>query len=574
MEINNFILLIVFIIFVLIIYKSIKIYNFNKIENYGAMSIDDNVGHSSDNLEDILFTFKNCEYNNPSIFKNGDKCTLEYTPKHENTIFGNECNSYTRDIPLHYCTKQDFSIYKFNDTEYEIKRNTKLNHFKRIDSDLQLSKQKLEEVLLTGDISNQNKLLTLQKEKLDEIFSNNNDNDDFLGILLEKTLDNKVKFYKIIVDEYSEIEEEDDNNYILYIKKNIDCRGKWEKCKYNSETEKSVRKYVRKINKRGNGQNCENMNNITQICAEWSDNCKEKTLDGIKQRVKEWNRYSPCEDSNYKDELNYCNNDKNKKYIQDDCTQDRDCVVAFENENCYENSDGVLVNTPNILVDSSGNGRCAYEEGKEYHSRREINQYGDTPIELDCNNGQNLEECVCNDREQYSLPCSYDTSFFWGTEDGVQEDKEDNGNCMLEVSDYNPPTSKSGLEECPLNIVDPDDSNNIIDVGNTILENPFTNLNDEMGNYSRKFFKVNLESDDYKFCKDNNNNNKDMRPENCTWREQETDCGDGYFTLQNEKKIKIIKNSIYNGYCRYSNNQITQRNVCHKFKKKKWYESW
>jgi hypothetical protein len=42
MEINNFILLIVFIIFVLIIYKSIKIYNFNKIETYGAMSQNKN----------------------------------------------------------------------------------------------------------------------------------------------------------------------------------------------------------------------------------------------------------------------------------------------------------------------------------------------------------------------------------------------------------------------------------------------------------------------------------------------------------------------------------------------------
>ena len=571
MEINNFILLIVFIIFVLIIYKSIKIYNLNKIENYGAMSIDDNVGHSSDNLEDILFTFKNCEYNNPSIFKNDDKCILEYTPKHENTILGSACSSKTLEISLHHCTQEEFPIYRFNDTEYEIKRNKKLNHYKRIDSDLQLSKQKLEEVLLTGDISNQNKLLTLQKEKLDEIFSNNNNNNDFLGILLEKTLDNKVKFYKIIVDEYSEIEEEDDNDYILYIKKNIDCRGKWEKCKYNSQQEKSIRKYVHKINKRGNGQDCKNMDNMSQKCAAWSNNCKEKILDGIKQNVKEWNRYSPCEDSNYKDELNYCNNDKNKKYIQDDCIQNRDCVVAFENENCYENSDGMLVNKPNILVESSGNGTCAYEEGEEYHNRLEINQYGNSSIELDCNNGENLEQCVCNDRELYSLPCSYDTRFFWGAENGSPRKNTQPGNCMLEVFNYNPPTSKSGTTECPLEIIDPDNNTNLIDVGNTILENPFTNLNDEMGNYSRKFFKVDLSKDNYKFCKDNG---KIMEAEECEYIEKNSGCGDGHWTLRNEKKIKITKPSIYNGPCRYRDNQITQDKKCKKFKEKKWYKFW
>ena len=162
---------------------------------------------------------------------------------------------------------------------------------------------------------------------------------------------------------------------------------------------------------------------------------------------------------------------------------------------------------------------------------------------MECNNGENLEQCVCNDRELYSLPCSYDTRFFWGAEDGSPRKDTQPGNCMLEVYNYNPPTSKSGLEECSLKIIDPDDNTNLIDVGNTILEKPFTNLNDEMGNYSRKFFKVNLDEDNYKFC-------QGMQPQKCEGYIKDLDCNSDQNTFIKGQRWIQESPARYNGTCK------------------------
>lgn len=556
MEINKLLLLIVFIIFILIIYKCIKIYNIKILEKYNdsILSPDDVSGHKSDSLEDILKTTK-CEYNS-NIQYIDNKCKKVYNPINNDTMI-TSCDVYENEISLHNCNENDVSIYSHinmnnEETKYDIKRNMKLIHYKRTDADLDRQIQSLE--LVKKINLDDSDFLFNEKQEIDKIINDNNDNDNFLGILIKDETPNK-EFYKIIIDNDSEIEiiEETSNNNILYIKKNIDCRGRWEKCKYDDNKKISSRKYIHKISKIGNGVECLHKNDTTETCAEWSSVCGDEEVDGIIQNVKEWIRYDMC------NENNDCNNDSenHKNFIQDDCTQNKDCNVTFNIDNCYENSDNIIVNKPTIIK-ATGKGRCAYEEGKEYHSLREIDQY-DRINEMECNNGENLEQCVCNDRELYSLPCSYNTRFFWGAEDGSPRKDTQPGNCMLEVYNYNPPTSKSGLEECPLKIKNPNvnvkdaSESDIIDVGNSILEKPFTNLNDEMGNYSRKFFKVDLDKDKYRFC-------QGMQPQECKGSIKYLDCNSDQITLIRGMKWIQESPAKYNGTCTNDNNLFLKHN--------------
>ena len=104
------------------------------------------------------------------------------------------------------------------ETKYDIKRNMKLIHYKRTDADLDRQIQSLE--LVKKINLDDSDFLFNEKQEIDKIINDNNDNDNFLGILIKDETPNK-EFYKIIIDNDSEIEiiEETSNNNILYIKK-------------------------------------------------------------------------------------------------------------------------------------------------------------------------------------------------------------------------------------------------------------------------------------------------------------------------------------------------------------------
>ena len=71
-----------------------------------------------------------------------------------------------------------------------------------------------------------------------------NDDENYIGLIKHDVAYEEPKFYPIILNEDSEIEIIDEPNHVLYMKKNINCRGRWESCKFDSDTQQSIREYV------------------------------------------------------------------------------------------------------------------------------------------------------------------------------------------------------------------------------------------------------------------------------------------------------------------------------------------
>ena len=484
MEINNFIIFIIIILLSIILYKCAKIYNLRKIENFNTqLGLHDGHGNIERNVDPLTGNYINCKGNWSSCVYNDTNNTCNKTYEIENEDYiGSSCPHNTGDIKeCIYDECNQINTYTKNGVEYHIMKGKTLIHYKKKNRN-DNSEDIQEEIEYSGsgsgsDLWNDDKDgddTNIQLQKLEKIMDEYNDNSDYIGLIKDDVLDGIPKFYPIILDEDSEIEIRDSPRRTLYMKKNIDCRGKWEKCEYNQESQRSERYYIIKYPGSGAGNSCAENNNEIQTCAEWSSCVTEENPNNYNKphNIKKWEYKLPnngCSDINQD-----CSNINNQEWIEEGCVQDRDCGVSWSD---CENKDGLEKKQATIYPPATGNGRCAYEDGEWYHNKRVFNADGN--IENKICNPLTGDNCIC-EQDDFPQPCKKKYNLYWGNGEwtGVQHypngggiirdsngipipnnrvDDNEPGECWLHVYDYDVANNKfyqrnqdTGIAICPL----------------------------------------------------------------------------------------------------------------------------
>ena len=167
-----------------------------------------------------------------------------------------------------------------------------------------------------------------------ECLIGNGEDKEFIGVLKEDT-DVGVKFFAIIIDDDSEIKiEPNETDFVLYRKKDINAREKWDRCQYDNSTESSIRKKIMKIgsyaiNNKGSTANIPILLVGSQTCAEWegygSCNYVDFGMDNsdsdndLEINVREWIDSNGSCGSSTEEVLINCPNDTNTSFKTDGC---------------------------------------------------------------------------------------------------------------------------------------------------------------------------------------------------------------------------------------------------------------
>ena len=305
MEINNFIIFIIIILLSIILYKSAKIFNYNKknnFENYidsttdstfiitkGAgykIGMEDSIRGSGlftdTSYEDCKDKWESCKKISPNI------CQRQYS--------GN-CMIHT---VSENCTPDrdncDISTYldSTNNIIYDVIKSHTIIHKKRDKINEDFSIQTLNEDNLSDDDIDKNisSEPLVEYDRLQNLMPKyqlkSSPDNEFIGIILERYSNEKTSFYPIFIDDNSSIAIKPDNNIInrksnlidstVYIKKDINCRGKWSPCTFTQggdaqdiESE-SKRTYFCKLSRKRLSSECINHDKTTELCASWG-NC-------------------------------------------------------------------------------------------------------------------------------------------------------------------------------------------------------------------------------------------------------------------------------------------------------------
>ena len=593
MKINIFLIFIIIIILVIIIFKLKNIEKFDNIQ----LGINDNTGYNENNVGLLTPNYINCEGEWSSCVNTTmNNCQSIYNINNENYI-GSACkhnNGDIKDCIPDLCS--NVLNYTYNGIVYNIMREKTLIHYKRSDiNDNPDIQEKIEYIegsgseLWNSDEDGDDPKIQLQK--LEHIMDKYSNNSEYIGLIKDDTLDGIPKFYPIILDIDSEVEIIDSPRNTLYIKRNINCRGRWEKCKFNEDTQQSERKYVIKYSGLGSGNSCPEINNQTEICAEWGS-CSIENIsdDNETYNIKRWKYILPeCNNIN-QNCLNSNKKNKHKEWTKDGCIQDNNCGVSWSD--CIS-SGGVEVKKATISPPATGNGLCAYEDGKWYHNKRIFNSSGEIE-ELNCNPANGINNCIC-DEEDFPKPCEKKYNIYWGsgTWNGIKRDlnnkimRDDNGipipknkveynepgDCWLHVYDYKKANNKyyernKNFEICPLDDYILQDSstntNSYVNVGSMVRGNSI-----DIG-YGIDKLSLNNDNIGYKFPYINNLNgwgevckSVNILTQDCVYDEITKDCG-----KKNSNKtgtyveIDITTPKKYNGTCEYINNGTMIEDNC------------
>lgn len=552
MEINNFIIFIIILLLSIVLYKSAKIFNYNKknnFENYidsttdstfiitkGAgykIGMEDSIRGSGlltdTSYEDCKDKWESCKNISPNI------CQRQYSG---NCMIHTESENCTPDRD-----NCDISTYldSTNNIIYDVIKSHTIIHKKRDKINEDFSIQTLnEDNLSDGDIDkNISSEPLVEYDRLQNLMPKyqlrSSPDNEFIGIILERYSNEKTSFYPIFIDDNSSIDIEPDNNIInrksnlidstVYIKKDINCRGKWSPCTFTQGSDaqdivsqESKRTYFVNYPGRGSGSECINHDETTELCASWG-NCIYNEDEESNKRT--WNIHT----------TDICNEQDDKCFTNitspttDGCTQPARCVVR-ETKNCdvflgtsgdaghegiNRGDTGKYVNIENSGSSIDGRKSCrGYEDGKFYVSRMEKNQNGSGYIKRDCNteDTSKILNCMCDDREQHSIECSKEYIFYWGRDWRTDENKglnewgepknildensidRDNelhqGKCFAYVKNLTHSTQKwkeenPDLPSCPAHIDEYDDDGNKIGK-KRVFQDSYSSTNSKIGN--------------------------------------------------------------------------------------------
>ena len=512
MEINKFIIFLIIIIFSIIIYKCAKIFNLKKTETYinfhSQFGFNDSTGYVEKNVDDLGDTtylsckgaWDNCSSTlNVANSTNGSSCQKTYIITNQDNYL-EECkfeHGQKKNCIPDMCKNID--SYIFDGTTYEIMNQTSLIHYKRkkfddakdiqlhIDFETMLSNEgsnsegsnsegsnsegsNSEGSNINGDDSQ------IQLTKLIQIMNKYKNDENFIGLIKHDILGGFPKFYPIILDDDSEYDiinttniknvdiynnVDDIERKTLYLKQNINCRGRWEDCRYYDNNQGdgdigngiSERKYIIKTGHRGSGSVCDNKDDDVDTCAKWSWGCKTIIdLKNEKRNAKSWEIINDICDNPDQD----CSNNTQQHYFLGDCTQTKDCQVTWGE--CINGSNGKRVKKATIEsgARNTGSGACAYKDGEEYHSNMEMIYGSAREIGSGCKDGKNLVNCLCNKND--FKPCDFKTRIYWGNDlynvsrptlnnlPNNEIDPTKAGNCWLQIYNYKQNTS----EKCTL----------------------------------------------------------------------------------------------------------------------------
>ena len=254
-------------------------------------------------LYEITPTMINNRYGSNTIEKNnaGSSCNLD-------NQFGSSCN-YNNGV----------------DSEYSLKCLEKYYN----EQSKTFSSDPHEQLIVLNTI-----LKIFLEAESEECLIGNGEDKEFIGVLKEDT-DVGIKFFAIIIDDDSEIKiEPNETDFVLYRKKVINQRVKWESCQYDNLTESSIRKEIMKIG----GYDSSHIGNTanipirvlgSQTCAVWQgsgacdyfDFGMDNGDNDLEINVREWigsGSNSICGSSTEEVLIN-CPNDTNTSFKTDGC---------------------------------------------------------------------------------------------------------------------------------------------------------------------------------------------------------------------------------------------------------------
>jgi len=599
MEINNFIIFIIIILLSIVLYKCAKIFNLRKMEKFDntQLGLGDGHGNTENNVDPLTGNYINCKGNWGSCisYDDNNSCKKTYEIENEDYI-GGSCAYNTGDIKECIFDKcNNINTYEVDDVEYHIMRGKTLVHYKRdnindnqdiqedteyIGNDTGGSGSDLWNNSKDGDDPN------IQSLKLEKIMKEYKDNSDYIGLIKDDVLDGIPKFYPIVLDENSEIKIVHSPRRTLYMKKNIDCRGKWGKCEYNNDKKKSERNYIIKYPGSGTGSNCTENNNEQETCSEWGSCVIENNpINNESRNIKKWQyKLSDCSDIN-EDCSNAHNKIEHQEWIEEGCIQDNDCGVSWGD---CDFAGGKRSKKATINPPKTGSGKCAYIDKEWYHSKIVFNKEGEK-IELICDPINSPENCIC-DKEDFPIPCKKKYNIYWGNGPwkGVKKNKDGiilrkkgipipinevspqaSGKCWLHIYDYERANNKlyellegGSSSYCPLNdYYNLDDYyNNVgsaINIGEMLDKSKNIDIGDSGGigfGDSNIGFKFGDTYTDLEECR-----GVGINSTNCKHSSVRIGCGDPNYEGSREI-IQITESPKYGGICPQTNGHEINNN--------------
>ena len=510
MEINNFIIFIIIILLSIILYKSAKIFNYNKKENFSTViGTRDSTGIWKQSLNEYDQLIEDCkgEWTKCSSDTNNE-CKRTYRISNpgyigvSDTCIGSNGETQKCTPDLDNCIRSN--EYTINGVNFDILKNTTIRHKKRYNINGSAAIQNKEDI--SERVSNVSSEPNIENDKFEQLMkqytedsgslSMDSNGDEFIGIILERNYDS-TSFYPIFINNDSQIEILDNENSTVFIKKNIDCKGKWSPCTFtygtdakNYDLHKSERKYFVNYEGYGSGKNnCPANENDTELCAKWSP-CTYNSDTRYTERV--WDMKKICKN---KDENCMKIDDKNNIYtpIYDDCEQGYECNINFTTSDCnifneeehiagesgIENGDSGKVTKLTNLQGSNVDTCRGYENGKFYRSKMKDTNNDGIFEPANCDVDNSLENCVCDQRDDHALECTKNYRIYLGqdfgpnvpegtfSQDGfynlpnnildhtlLSNRQRDDANCWLQVYNFKRSTDKwikqnPGLPECP-----------------------------------------------------------------------------------------------------------------------------
>ncbi len=484
MEINNFIIFIIIIVLSIILYKCAKIFNLRKMEKFSDRystsfnkGTTDSTGHIEKTTGPLDVSFADCEgdWSECTYDSTNNNCKKIYTisnPDYGGDSCTNESGT-TKECIYDHCIEID--TYTYSDpsnpgsgsTEYHIMRGKTLIHYKRFDKGD--PKQRQDNIEYdTGELWNSDKDgydTNIQLLKLQQIMNEYNDDENYIGLIKHDVADEEPKFYPIILNEDSEIEIVDESSHVLYMKKNINCRGRWESCKFDSDTQQSTREYVVKYAGSGSSTiSCPSSDGDIQICGEWGSCAIENIGDNKSENRKKWEYRLPnneCDDIGKN-----CNHGEDRVVTTEGCVQNNDCGVSWINtcDRSYD-SNGNPQAIAEITSAATGNGKCPYIHGSSYSIKKVFNQSTNTYEDKDEKNDDgtiNYNNYIC-DEDYFPIGCKKKYDVYWGNGPwaGVHVDNRD-GN-IVKINGKTDPVNKVASNEpgdCWLHVYDYQEANN------------------------------------------------------------------------------------------------------------------
>lgn len=488
MEINNFIIFIIIIVLSILLYKCAKIFNLRKMEkfsdrystsfNKGTRDFTGHIENTTGPLD--VSSFADCEgdWSECTYDSTNNNCKKTYTISNPD-FGGDSCTNEsgtTKECIYDHCIEID--TYTYSDpsnpgsgsTEYHIMRGKTLIHYKRFDKGD--PKQRQDNIEYdTGELWNSDKNgddTNIQLLKLQQIMNEYNDDENYIGLIKHDVAGEEPKFYPIILDKDSEIEIVDESSHVLYMKKNINCRGRWESCKFDSETQQSTREYVVKYPGSGSSTiSCPSSDGDIQICGEWGSCAIENIGNGESQNIKNIKKWEYRLPNNECTDIGKnCNHGENIVKTTQGCVQNNDCTVNWDRTSCAHSydSDGNPQAIAQITSPATGNGKCAYISGSSYSIKKVFsesnNSYEDKEKEND-DGTINYNNYIC-DEDYFPIGCKKKYDVYWGNGPwaGVVRD---NGNIVKENGKSIPNNKENDPRlpgACWLHVYDYQEANN------------------------------------------------------------------------------------------------------------------